>query len=161
MRITNIRSTNRDQLNNVSSGLVVNKAIIEQRVKSELPFMATENVIMAMVERGFSRQETHEEIRYVSALASQGSQVNLSRVLSQEAGAVVKQEGKPNDLLERIEGRQFFKPILPELAALIDPGTFTGRSAQLVERLISTKVSAALEKYKNTLENVKDAELSV
>ena len=60
-----IPSANQGQLNNVSSGLVVNKAVIEQRVASELPFMATENVIMAMVERGFSRQQTHEEIRYV------------------------------------------------------------------------------------------------
>ena len=53
------------QLNNVSSGLVVNKAVIKQRIEQELPFMATENIIMAMVERGFSRQDTHEEIRYV------------------------------------------------------------------------------------------------
>ena len=73
----------------------------------------------------------------------------------------MKQEGKPNDLLERIQGREFFKPILPGLAALIDPATFTGRSAQLVERLISTKVAAALEKYKQQLETEKDAELSV
>lgn len=52
-------------LNNISSGLVVNKAVIQQRIEQELPFMATENIIMAMVERGYSRQETHEEIRYV------------------------------------------------------------------------------------------------
>lgn len=57
--------TNVEQLNNVSSGLVVNKAVIKRRIDEELPFMATENVIMAMVERGYSRQETHEEIRYV------------------------------------------------------------------------------------------------
>ena len=50
-------------LNNISSGLVVNKAVIQQRIEQELPFMATENIIMAMVERGYSRQEVHEEIR--------------------------------------------------------------------------------------------------
>jgi len=54
------------QLNNVSSGLVVNKAVIKQRIDLELPFMATENVIMAMVDKGFSRQDTHEEIRLVN-----------------------------------------------------------------------------------------------
>ena len=133
------------QLNNVSSGLVVNKAVIQQRIEQELPFMATENVIMAMVERGYSRQETHEEIR----------------VLSHEAGSVVKQEGKPNDLLARIEKREFFKPILPELAALIDPSTFTGRSAEIVEKLVATKVTTALEKYKHALEGVQNAELKV
>jgi adenylosuccinate lyase len=95
--------------------------------------------------QGFSRQETHEEIR----------------VLSHEAGAVVKQEGKPNDLIERIKGREFFKPIIPELQALIDPSTFTGRSAQIVEDLVRTKVAAALDKYASVLEGVKDAELNV
>lgn len=51
------------QLNNISNGLVVNKAVISQRIDQELPFMATENVIMAMVDKGKSRQEVHEEIR--------------------------------------------------------------------------------------------------
>ena len=107
--------------------------------------MATENIIMAMVERGFSRQDTHEEIR----------------VLSHQAGAVVKQEGKPNDLLERVQEREFFKPILPELPKLIDPATFTGRSAKIVEKVVSTKVKAALEKYQAALKDAKVAELSV
>ena len=133
------------QLNNVSSGMVVNEAVIKQRVEQELPFMATENVIMAMVERGYSRQETHEEIR----------------VLSHQAGAVVKQEGRPNDLIDRIKGREFFKPILPELVALINPSTFTGRSAQIVEKLVQTRVKAALEKYRDALADIKDAELKV
>lgn len=53
------------QLNNISNGLVVNKAVIANRIEQELPFMATENVIMALVEKGKSRQEVHEEIRYV------------------------------------------------------------------------------------------------
>ena len=82
-------------------------------------------------------------------------------VLSHEAGAVVKQEGKPNDLLERIGRREFFKPIMPELAALIDPSTFTGRSAQLVEKLVATKVTMSLEKYKYALEGLQNTELKV
>ena len=71
----------------------------------------------------------------------------------------MKQEGKPNDLLERIQGREFFNPILSELVDIIDPVTFTGRSAEIVEELITTKVAVALEKY--ALEKVQDAELSV
>ncbi|KAK3719996.1 adenylosuccinase ade13 [Vermiconidia calcicola] len=132
-------------LNNVSSGMVVNKAVIQQRIDQELPFMATENIIMAMVERGFSRQETHEEIR----------------VLSHQAGAVVKQQGKPNDLLERIKGREFFKPVLLELPSLIDPQTFIGRSGRIVERLVNTKVKTALDRYQDALQNIRDAELKV
>lgn len=132
-------------LNNVSSGMVVNKAVIQQRIDQELPFMATENIIMAMVERGFSRQDTHEEIR----------------VLSHEAGAVVKQEGKPNDLIERLRTREFFKPVIPELEALLDPATFTGRCKEIVEEVVNTKVADALKKYSGALEGMKDAELKV
>ena len=73
----------------------------------------------------------------------------------------MKQEGKPNDLLERLGKREFFKPIMAELAALIDPSTFTGRSAQIVEKLVTTKVATALEKYKHVLEGVQNAELKV
>ena len=89
------------------------------------------------------------------------SNANMASVLSHEAGAVVKQQGKPNDLIERIQGGEFFKSILPELEALVDPSTFTGRSAQIVERLISTDVTAALEKYKKALEKIENAELKV
>ena len=64
--------------------------------------MATENIIMAMVEKGYSRQDTHEEIR----------------VLSHQAGAVVKQEGKDNDLIERIKVTPFFQPVLAEIDSL-------------------------------------------
>jgi adenylosuccinate lyase len=96
--------------------------------------MATENIIMAMVEKGYSRQDTHEEIR----------------VLSHQAAAVVKQEGK--DLLDRIKVTPFFQPILAELDSLTDPSSFVGRSPEIVEKLISTKVKAALEKYKGQLD---------
>ena len=71
---------------NVASGLVVYPKMIEKRLLSELPFMATENIMMEAVKRGGDRQVLHEKIR----------------VYSMEAGSVVKNEGKPNDLLERI-----------------------------------------------------------
>lgn len=98
--------------------------------------MATENIIMAMVEKGYSRQDTHEEIR----------------VLSHQAGAMVKQEGKDNDLIDRIKVAEFFKPILSEIDSLTDPSSFVGRSPEIVERLISTKVKAALQKYHDKLD---------
>ena len=98
--------------------------------------MATENIIMAMVEKGYSRQDTHEEIR----------------VLSHQAGAVVKQEGKDNDLIERIKVTPFLQPVLAEIDSLTDPSSFIGRSPEIVEKLISTKVKAALEKYKGQLD---------
>ena len=73
--------------------------------------MATENIIMALVARGISRQEAHEQIR----------------VLSHEAGAEVKQHGRDNDLLERIKRTSFFEPIIPQLDELLRPETFIGR----------------------------------
>ena len=73
----------------------------------------------------------------------------------------MKREGKPNDLLQRIEHHEFFMPIIPELKALIDPGTFTGRSSKIVERVIEVKVNPALVQYKNALENGVDGELNV
>ncbi|CAK4030239.1 Adenylosuccinate lyase [Lecanosticta acicola] len=132
-------------LNNISNGLVVNKAIIQKRVDEELPFMATENIIMAMVEQGKSRQAVHEEIR----------------VLSHQAGAVVKQQGKPNDLIERIRNNPYFESILPELDALLDPSTFIGRCPEIVEKLVVAKVKPALLPYADDLANAEVAELSV
>ena len=132
-------------IDNISSGMVVYPAVIERRVEAELPFMATENIIMAMVEKGYSRQHAHEEIR----------------VLSHQAGAKVKQEGKDNDLLDRIKESEFLKPIVPELDALIDPSTFIGRSPQIVEKLVNTKVKTALAKYQAQLEGVGAADLHV
>lgn len=127
-------------LNNITSGLVVNKAIIDQRIALELPFMATENVIMAMVDKGISRQETHEQIR----------------VLSHQAGAVVKQEGKPNDLIDRIKRTAFFEPVLAELDALTDPKTFIGRCPEIVDEVIQFDVKPMLAKYEMQIGNLGD-----
>ncbi|KAF1973184.1 putative adenylosuccinate lyase Ade13 [Bimuria novae-zelandiae CBS 107.79] len=118
-------------LNNIASGLVVYPAPIRKRVDAELPFMATENVIMALVKKGVSRQDAHEEIR----------------VLSHEAGAEVKQHGRDNDLIARIKRTEFFKPILGELDSLLDPSTFIGRAPQQVDAFYEREVKVALKKY--------------
>lgn len=98
--------------------------------------MATENVIMALSKKGVSRQEAHERIR----------------VLSQEAARVVKQEGKDNDLIDRIRRDPFFEPIHMELEQLTDATTFIGRAPQQVEKLVEVEVKAALGPYRGTIE---------
>nr|CAD7194315.1 unnamed protein product [Timema douglasi] len=103
-------------LQNVCEGLVVYPKVIERHISQELPFMSTENIIMAMVKGGADRQECHEHIR----------------VLSHEAGARVKQEGLDNDLVERIKRTPYFSPILPQLNNLLDPATFVGRAPEQV-----------------------------
>lgn len=118
-------------LNNIASGLVVYPAVIKKRVEAELPFMATENIIMALVKKGVSRQDAHEEIR----------------VLSHEAGAQVKQFGKDNDLIERIKRTAFFKPIMEELEELLRPETFVGRSPEQVDAFYEREVRKALKPY--------------
>ncbi|KAL0638767.1 adenylosuccinase ade13 [Maublancomyces gigas] len=115
-------------LDNVVSGLVVYPAVIARRIREELPFMATENFIMRMVALGASRQEAHEVIR----------------VLSHEASAVVKQQGKDNDLIERIKKDEFFKPIWGEIDMLMDPGTFVGRAPEQTVRFVEKEVKQAL-----------------
>lgn len=120
-------------MNNISSGLVVYPKVIERRINSELPFMATENIIMAMVEKGGSRQECHEEIR----------------VLSHQASAVVKQEGGDNDLIQRVRATEYFKPVWNELDTLLDPSTFVGRAPQQTEKFINKDVANALKNYKH------------
>ncbi|KAF6818975.1 adenylosuccinate lyase [Colletotrichum musicola] len=105
-------------LDNVTSGMVTYPKRIHAHVMSELPFMATENIIMKLVAKGGSRQEAHEQIR----------------VLSHQASDVVKKEGGKNDLIERIRATEYFKPVHDELDSLLDPKLFTGRSAEIVER---------------------------
>ncbi|XP_034449588.1 adenylosuccinate lyase isoform X1 [Hippoglossus hippoglossus] len=111
-------------LQNITEGLVVYPKVIERHIRHELPFMATENIIMAMVKAGGNRQDCHEKIR----------------VLSQEAAAVVKQEGGDNDLLARVQQDPYFAPILCQLDALLEPKTFIGRAPQQVQHLFSPAV---------------------
>ncbi|KAM5288706.1 adenylosuccinate lyase isoform 2-T2 [Ctenodactylus gundi] len=125
-------------LQNISEGLVVYPKVIERRIRQELPFMATENIIMAMVKAGGSRQDCHEKIR----------------VLSQQAAAVVKQEGGDNDLIDRIQADAYFSPIHSQLKQLLDPSSFTGRASQLVQRFLEEEVHPLLKPYAGAM-NVK------
>ena len=123
-------------LQNVTEGLVVYPAVIARRIAEELPFMATENIIMAMVKAGADRQECHEQIR----------------VLSQQAAAVVKQEGGRNDLIERIAASSYFAVIHDQLEALLDPATFIGRAPQQVDRFLSEELRPALAPFAGRLD---------
>ncbi|KAJ3300580.1 adenylosuccinase ade13 [Borealophlyctis nickersoniae] len=122
-------------LQNIFDGMVVYPKVIGRRIAQELPFMATENIIMAMVKAGGDRQECHEQIR----------------VLSHQAAAQVKQEGLENDLIERIRGSDYFKPILGQLEALLDPKTFVGRAPQQVVNFLDKEVGPALAPYQEVL----------
>jgi len=102
---------------NIFDGMVVYPAVIGKRIRQELPFMATENIIMAMCKKGGDRQECHEEIR----------------VLSHQAAQQVKEFGQENDLIARILATEYFKPIWNDLDALMDPKTFIGRAPEQVE----------------------------
>ncbi len=122
-------------LHNIGEGLVVYPKVIERRIREELPFMATENIIMAMVRAGGDRQRCHERIR----------------VLSQQAAAVVKTEGRENDLVERIRDDEYFGPIHGRLDELLDPSSFTGRAPEQVLRFLEEEVAPALEPYADQL----------
>lgn len=121
---------------NISQGLVVYPKVIERHIADELPFMAAENFIMAMVKAGGDRQECHDKIR----------------VLSQEAGAQVKQHGLNNDLVERIKGDTYFKPILNQLDHILDAKTFTGCAAKQVEDFVKEEVAPILAKYADKIQ---------
>lgn len=120
---------------NVANGLVVYPKVIEQRLMGELPFMATENIMMDAVKRGGNRQELHERIR----------------VHSMEAGKMVKQEGKPNDLLERIAGDSAFGVTLEELTSILEPIRYVGRAPQQTADFLEEQVAPVLEKYSSVL----------
>ena len=114
---------------NVTGGLVVYEKGIRARLMAELPFMATENILMDAVKKGGDRQELHEKIR----------------VLSQEAAYRVKHDGLPNDLLDTIAADPAFKMTKADIDALLDPQKFTGRSAEQVEIFMNTVVDPLLQ----------------
>ena len=120
---------------NVVDGLVVYPKVIEKRLRSELPFMATENIMMDAVKAGGDRQELHERIRE----------------LSMEAGKTVKVEGKDNNLLELIAADPAFNMTLEELQKTMDPAKYTGRSAVQVEAFLKNVVNPVLEENKDLL----------
>ncbi|XP_060652594.1 adenylosuccinate lyase [Drosophila nasuta] len=130
---------------NISQGLVVYPKVIERHIAQELPFMSTENIIMAMVKAGGDRQVCHEKIR----------------VLSQEAGAQVKQHGKDNDLVERVRNDVYFAPILDHLDDILDARTFTGRASEQVDEFIAEEVQPVLANYADALGNVQHIQLNI
>lgn len=120
---------------NVVDGLVVYDKVITKRLMSELPFMATENIMMDAVKKGGDRQELHEKIRQ----------------LSMEAGKNVKQEGKENNLLELIAADPAFGLTLEELQDTMDPAKYVGRSPIQVENFIAKVVQPILDENRDIL----------
>ena len=115
--------------NNVVSGLKIWPKVIEARVMQELPFMATEVILMACVKAGGDRQDLHEAVRE----------------LSMQSAKVVKEEGKPNDLLERIAGDARFAAVHDKLHELMKPELFIGRSSEQVSEFLAADVDPLLQ----------------
>lgn len=119
---------------NVADGLVVYPKVIESRLRKELPFMATENIMMDAVKyRGADRQVLHEKIRQHSMAASK----------------VIKEEGGENDLLERIAADEAFGVTLEDLEKILQPEKYTGRAKEQTEDFLNEEVAPVLERYKN------------
>src|SRR5699024_8690513 len=120
---------------NVVDGLVVYPKVIEKRLMAELPFMATENIMMDAVKAGGDRQELHERIRE----------------LSMEAGKNVKVHGLENNLLELIANDKAFNLTLDELKKTMDPSKYTGRAKEQVEEFLADVIAPILEENKELL----------
>ena len=119
---------------NVVSGLVVYPKVIEKRLMAELPFMATENIMMDAAKRGADRQELHEHVRVHSMAASK----------------VIKEEGGENDLLERIANDPIFGVTLDELKGIVDPHKYVGRAPRQTEIFLHDVVKPILDRYADT-----------
>lgn len=116
---------------NVADGLVVYPKVIEQHMLRELPFMATENIMMDAAKRGADRQELHERIR----------------VHSMAAARVVKEEGGENDLLSRIAADSIFGVTLTELNEIVKPEKYVGRAPRQTEEFLEEVIKPVLQKY--------------
>ena len=114
---------------NIATGLVPYPAVMEANLGNELPFMATENILMEAVAAGGDRQQLHERIRQHS----------------QEAAAVVKQEGRPNDLLQRLADDELFAGV--DLAGLLEASQFVGRAPEQVEQFLGEVVEPIRQQY--------------
>ncbi|MBQ7740487.1 MAG: adenylosuccinate lyase [Eubacterium sp.] len=120
---------------NVTSGLVVYPKVIEARLMSELPFMATENIMMDAVKKGGDRQELHERIRQHSMAA----------------GAVVKVEGGQNDLVDRIAGDPAFMTSKEEILSILKPENFVGRAPEQTADFLKEVIKPILDENKDLL----------
>lgn len=155
-------------LDDVTNGIVVFPAMIRAQLEEELPFMATENIIMKLVHKGVSRQDAHERIR----------------VLSRQTVETMKTNGTKNDLIERIKKDEFFvrlppsfgpclllmadglftqKPIWDDLDGMLDPKLFIGRSAEIVEKYCGSSgpLTGKLKKYNDYIDSTATATLAV
>ncbi|QQS07913.1 MAG: adenylosuccinate lyase [Phycisphaerales bacterium] len=138
-----------DLMHNVASGLIVHEAMVKKNLMAELPFMATENILMACVKLGGDRQHYHE----------------LIRVHAQAAGLRVKQEGKDNDLLDRLNADKNFwskargGPLVAELDwdGVMDPMKYVGRSVEQTERFLKEVVEPLREQYKDALAGLEES----
>ena len=124
--------------------MVVYPKMIEKHIMDELPFMMTENIMMEATKKGGNRQDLHEKIRQ----------------LSMQAGSVVKNDGKPNDLLSRIAADPEFGLTMDELMAIADPKLYIGRCPQQVTAFLEEAVYPVLEAHSDDLK-VEDVELKV
>ena len=120
---------------NVAENLVVYDKVIAKHIRAELPFMATENIIMACVKAGGTRQELHERIR----------------VLSMEAGKNVKVEGGENNLIELIKQDEIFKPVWDHLDDILDAKKFIGRAPSQTKEFIANEIDPILQKHADLL----------
>jgi adenylosuccinate lyase len=120
---------------NVSENLVVYDKVIAKHISAELPFMATENIMMECVKAGGNRQELHEKIR----------------VLSMEAGKNVKVNGKDNNLIELIKADEMFAPVHDKLDEILDASKFIGRAPQQTVEFIQNEIDPILEANKSDL----------
>ena len=128
---------------NVCDGLVVYPKVIRARVMAELPFMASENIMMKAVKKGGNRQQLHERLRQHAVAAA----------------AVVKQEGLPNDMIQRVEADPAFGLTREEIEAELNPEAFTGRSAHQVEEFLREVIQPVLDANPDALGQT--AELNV
>jgi adenylosuccinate lyase len=126
---------------NIASGLVVYPRVIAQRLQAELPFMATENILMAAVAHGGDRQDLHERIRRHS----------------QAAAAVVKQQGEANDLIARLRSDPAFATV--DLQSALDPAQFVGRAPEQVDEFLLEVIEPVRAKYADVLSGEADVQV--
>ena len=123
---------------NITSGIVVYKNVIKSNLMQELPFMGTEEILMKAVLNGGDRQELHEKIR----------------VHSMAAAKEVKENGKPNDLVDRIANDASFGFSKEQILEILNPDNLCGRAPKQVEEFIDTEVNPILKKYEHLVENI-------
>ncbi|KAL7667854.1 hypothetical protein ACOME3_008583 [Neoechinorhynchus agilis] len=125
-------------LHSIFDGLVVNPKIIEARLRDEMPFMCSENIICAMVSAGKDRQECHEQIRRIS----------------QQCANRIKTEGLSNDFIDRIKSDPYFSCIKGKLDVLLDPKTFIGRAPEQVSKYVEKELEPILKTFSDALNSL-------